>query len=147
MRISVVLVQCTTATITLTAGGICMEYGVRSLASQKALMTLAADRKDFPPGKLNSPSAPDPIWLRHLQNAISENRLISLIEKRVEPVTLRIGSSASRSRRKCLRGRFPADSEPLSPSSTSSLQSDSCLRAAATFVKYHHIILSRIQFP
>ena len=59
-----VRVQCTTtASITLTAGGICMESAAESapsLAGQKVLMTLAVDRKGFPPGKLNSPArAPD----------------------------------------------------------------------------------------
>lgn len=40
--------------------------------------------------------------------------LRSPLSAKVEPVTLGIGSFASRSKGNCLLGRFPADSEPLS---------------------------------
>ena len=90
-----------------------------SLAGQKVLMTLAVDRKGFPPGKLNSPArAPDMAAAsskRHFREPPLTSNLRFPLSKKVEPVTLRIGFSASRSKGKCLLGRFPADSEPLSP--------------------------------
>ena len=64
-----------------------------------------------------------PIWLRHLQNAISENRLISLslslssvppYRQKWSLLHLELDLLRAGEKGNCLLGRFPADSEPLS---------------------------------
>ena len=90
-----------TTSITLTAGGICMASALLSLSRLPTSSNdlAAAGRKDFPPGKLNSPRYGSGIFKTSFpRTAASLSLPVSPLSRKVEPVTLRIGFSARRRR-------------------------------------------------
>lgn len=110
-----------TTSITLTAGGICMASALLSLSrlptSSNDLAAVAAGRKDFPPGKLNSPRYGfSGIFKTSFPRTAASLPLspgIPLIEKSGACYTSNWIFCEEEERRKgdCLLCRFPADSE------------------------------------